>query len=168
MPLLAQRLLLAAGLVALAALLIEIGLSVAATIPSSQPARVVTADAGPYPLRVSLYADPARAGFAVPFAIAPAGAASGLTFPSGPAEVDVQVSTLGRFATYLRHSCSPGLHHATRPAQIPHIGPEMRLPGPVIRTSVQKCDSTLGVKGAHAFVGGMSAAAANLRCRGGD
>lgn len=80
MPLLAQRLLLAVGLVALAALLIEIGLSVAATTHGSQPARVVQVDAGPYPLRVSLYTDPARAGFAVPFAIAPTGQGGGLTF----------------------------------------------------------------------------------------
>jgi hypothetical protein len=80
MPLLAQRLLLAAGLLALAALLVEIGLSVAATTHGSQPARVVQVDAGPYPLRVSLYTDPARAGFAVPFAIAPVGQSGGLTF----------------------------------------------------------------------------------------
>lgn len=80
MGLLAQRLLLAVGLIALAALLVEIGLSVAATTHGSQPARVVQVDAGPYPLRVSLYTDPARAGFAVPFAIAPVGQPGGLTF----------------------------------------------------------------------------------------
>ncbi|HXM56116.1 MAG TPA: hypothetical protein VOB72_12055 [Candidatus Dormibacteraeota bacterium] len=80
MPLYAQRLLLAVGLVALAVLLIEIGLSLAATTHGSQPARVVQVAAGPYPLRVSLYTDPARAGFAVPFAIAPVGRPGGLTF----------------------------------------------------------------------------------------
>jgi hypothetical protein len=81
MGLLAQRLLFAVGLVALAALLAEIGFTVAATMHGSQPARVVQVDAGPYPLRVSLYTDPARAGFAVPFAIAPAGQrGGGLTF----------------------------------------------------------------------------------------
>jgi hypothetical protein len=80
MPLIAQRLLLAAGLVALAALLIEIGLSVAATTHGSQPARVVHVDAGSYPLRVSLYTEPAHAGFAEPFAIAPTGQSGGLTF----------------------------------------------------------------------------------------
>lgn len=69
----AQRVLLGLGVVALAALLVEIGLSVAATIPGSRPARVVHVTAGPYPLRVSLYTDPARAGFALPFAIAPDG-----------------------------------------------------------------------------------------------
>jgi len=80
MPLYAQRLLFAVGLVALAAVLIEIGFTVAATTHGSQPARVVQVDAGPYPLRVSLYTDPARAGFAVPFAIAPVGQPGGLTF----------------------------------------------------------------------------------------
>ena len=80
MPLYAQRLLLAVGLVALAALLIEIGLTVAATTHGSQPVRVVQVAAGPYPLRVSLYTDPARAGFALPFAIAPVGQPGGLTF----------------------------------------------------------------------------------------
>lgn len=66
-----QRLLLAFGILALLALLIEIGLSVAATTHSNQPARVVHVTAGPYPLTVSLYKDPANAGFALPFAIAP-------------------------------------------------------------------------------------------------
>jgi len=80
MPLLAQRLLLALGLVALAALLTEIGLSVAATVHGSQPARVVQVQAGPYPLRVSLYTDPAHAGFAVPFSIAPVGRSGGVAF----------------------------------------------------------------------------------------
>jgi hypothetical protein len=87
---LAQRLLLAVGLVALVALLTEIGLTVAATIPGSQPARVVNVNAGPYPLKVSLYTYPARAGFAVPYAIAPADQTGGLTFAviSQPRGVD--------------------------------------------------------------------------------
>jgi hypothetical protein len=80
MPLLAQRMPLAAGLVALTALLVEIGLSVAATTHGSQPARVAQVDAGPYPLRVSFYTDPAHAGFAEPFAIAPVGQPGSLTF----------------------------------------------------------------------------------------
>lgn len=80
MGLLAQRLLMAVGLLALAAVLIEIGLSVAATTHGSQPARVTRVNAGPYPLQVSLYTDPARAGFAEPFVVAPGGAAGGLTF----------------------------------------------------------------------------------------
>jgi hypothetical protein len=41
---------------------------------------VVQVAAGPYTLRVSLYTDPARAGFAVPFAIAPVREPGPLTF----------------------------------------------------------------------------------------
>ena len=66
-----QRLLLAVGVIAFIALLIEIILSVGATMHGSTPARVVHMIAGPYHLKVSLYKDPANAGFALPFAIAP-------------------------------------------------------------------------------------------------
>lgn len=66
-----QKLLLVAGVIALLALLVEIGLSVAATTHGSTPARVVHVKAGPYPLTVNLYQYPANAGFALPFAIAP-------------------------------------------------------------------------------------------------
>lgn len=66
-----QWALLALGIIGLIALLSEIGLSLAATTHSSTPARVVYTAAGPYPLKISLYTDPARAGFALPFAIAP-------------------------------------------------------------------------------------------------
>jgi hypothetical protein len=66
-----QRLLLAVGGVAFLFLTIEIALSIAATTHNSTPARVVRVTAGPYALTVSLYTDPARAGFALPFAIAP-------------------------------------------------------------------------------------------------
>src|SRR5262249_8205183 len=62
---------LAVGGVAFLFLTIEIVLSVAATTHGSTPARVVRVNAGPYALTVSLYTDPARAGFALPFAIAP-------------------------------------------------------------------------------------------------
>ncbi len=64
-----QRLLLVVGVIALAALLIELGISIAATTHSSTAARVVHVQAGPYPLTVSLYKDPANAGYALPFAI---------------------------------------------------------------------------------------------------
>jgi len=81
MPRFVQRILLAIGVFALLALLTEIGLSVAATTHGSQPAHVVLVKAGPYPLTVSLYTDPASAGFALPFAIAPQQPQSGvLTF----------------------------------------------------------------------------------------
>jgi hypothetical protein len=66
-----QRLLLAVGVVACIFLAIEIALSIAATTHGSTPARTVRVTAGPYALTVSLYTDPARAGFALPFAIAP-------------------------------------------------------------------------------------------------
>jgi hypothetical protein len=66
-----QRVLLVAGVVALLALIAEITFSIAATTHGSTPARVVQVNAGPYPLAVSLYKDPANAGFALPFAIAP-------------------------------------------------------------------------------------------------
>ncbi len=66
-----QRVLLGVGVVTLLILIVEITLSVAATSHGNTPVRVVRVDAGPYPLTVSLYKDPANAGFALPFAIAP-------------------------------------------------------------------------------------------------
>lgn len=66
-----QRLLLAVGGVAFIFLTVEIVFSIAATTHGSTPARVAQVTAGPYALKVSLYTDPARAGFALPFAIAP-------------------------------------------------------------------------------------------------
>jgi hypothetical protein len=71
-PLWAQRALAIVGALALLGLLIAIGTQIAATQPSGTPVRVVPAQAGPYPLTVSLYKDPADAGYALPFAIAPA------------------------------------------------------------------------------------------------
>lgn len=67
-----QRFLLVTGVLALVVLLIEIVLSVQATMPGSTPVRVVHLNVAPYPITVSLYRDPANAGFALPFAIAPA------------------------------------------------------------------------------------------------
>ncbi len=76
-----QRVLLAIGVIALLVLVIEIGLSIAATQPGSTPARVVHVNAGPYPLTVNLYKDPANAGFALPFSIiTPQIKAGGLSF----------------------------------------------------------------------------------------
>ncbi len=76
-----QRLLLVVGIVALIALVVEIGLSIAATTHGSTPKRVVHVMAGPYKLALSLYDDPANAGFALPFAIAPQEPVNGhLTF----------------------------------------------------------------------------------------
>jgi hypothetical protein len=82
-----QRVLLAVGVVAVLVLLGEIGLSLAATLPGSTPARVVQVKAGPYPLTVDLYKDPANAGYALPFTISSPQARS-LTFDAStiPAE----------------------------------------------------------------------------------
>jgi hypothetical protein len=74
-----QRVLLGVGVVALLVLFGEIGLSIAATLPGSMPARVVQVKAGPYPLTVNLYKDPANAGYALPFTISSPQAKS-LTF----------------------------------------------------------------------------------------
>lgn len=65
------------GGVTLAALLAEIGFALTATMHGPTPARVVQVQAGAYPLTVSLYKDPADAGFALPFAIAPQGPIAG-------------------------------------------------------------------------------------------
>ncbi len=77
MPKLLQRLLLLVGVVALLVVLIELGFSVAATTHGSTPVRVVHVNAGPYPLTVNLYKDPANAGYALPFSIAPQQGISG-------------------------------------------------------------------------------------------
>lgn len=73
-----QRILLAVGAGALLILIVEIVLSIAATMHGSTAARMVQVHVGPYPLTVSLYKDPASAGFALPFAIAPQQPQSGL------------------------------------------------------------------------------------------
>ncbi len=76
-----QQILLAAGVLALLAVLVDLAISIAATIPGSTPARVDHVTAGPYQLTVNLYRNPAAAGYGLPFAIAPAQAANGpLTF----------------------------------------------------------------------------------------
>jgi hypothetical protein len=97
-----QRSLLVVGIVALIALVIEISLSIAATTHGSTPKRVVHVTAGPYPLAVSLYDDPANAGFALPFAIATQQAVHGqLTFSVS------SVPGQGVHATPVRASISP-------------------------------------------------------------
>jgi hypothetical protein len=97
-----QRLLLAIGVVALVALLVEMGLSLAATLHGSTPARVVHVKAGPYPLTVSLYTYPANAGFALPFAVAPQQP------QTGPLTIDVtSFPGKGVDATPIHTSLSP-------------------------------------------------------------
>src|SRR5258708_12019148 len=67
----------AVGVVALLAVGGEFSYSIAATTHGSTPARVVQVQAGPYPLKVSLYTYPAHASYALPFAIAPQQSISG-------------------------------------------------------------------------------------------
>jgi hypothetical protein len=102
MPKVFQRLLLAIGVVALITLLVEIGLSVGATMHGNTPTKVVRVTAGPYPLTVSFYQYPARAGFALPFAVAPQAPIH------GPLSFDVSsIPDEGVSATPVHASTSP-------------------------------------------------------------
>jgi len=104
MPQALQRILLVLGILALLGLLTEIGLAVAATIPSSTPARVIQVSAGPYPLTVRLYKDPANAGVALPFAIVP--------LPPMEQQLSFDVTSFpaeGVDATPIHNSLSPDL-----------------------------------------------------------
>jgi hypothetical protein len=112
----AQKFLLAFGVLALIFLLLEIGLSLTATLHGSTPARVDQVTAGPYRFTVSLYDDPARAGFALPFAIAPQGTTSGswtyhvTSIPQGQKRPNGQIVMSGpgdRVATPITDSVSP-------------------------------------------------------------
>lgn len=97
-----QRILLVLGVLALLGVLIDIGFSIAATIPSATPVRVVHVRAGPYPLKVSLYKYPASAAYALPFAIMSEQATKGM--------LQYTVSSLpgkGVDATPIRGSFSP-------------------------------------------------------------
>ena len=66
-----QYLLLVVGVIALIAVLVDLGVSIAATTHGNTPVRVVRVTAGPYPLTLNLYKYPADAGYALPFAITP-------------------------------------------------------------------------------------------------
>ena len=72
-----QRMLLIIGVVGLAVVLVDLVISIAATFPSATPARVDHVTAGPYHLTVSLYTNPANAGYALAFAVAPTQAVDG-------------------------------------------------------------------------------------------
>ena len=67
-----QMFLLAFAVFALLVVGADLTFSIVATTHGRTPARVVQVQAGPYPLIVRLYTDPARAGYAMPFAVAPA------------------------------------------------------------------------------------------------
>lgn len=109
-----QKFLLALGIIALIFLLVEIGASLAATQHGSTPARVDHITAGPYSFTVSLYDDPARAGFTLPFAIAPQGNTSGswtyhvTSMPQGAPQLNGRIIMSGnRVATPVKDSVSP-------------------------------------------------------------
>jgi hypothetical protein len=72
-----QRMFLALGVIGLVVVLIDLGISIAATFPGTTPARVDHVTAGPYHLTVSLYSNPANAGYALAFAVAPTQAVNG-------------------------------------------------------------------------------------------
>lgn len=109
-----QQFLLVLGILALIFLLVEIGASLAATQHGSTPARIEQVIAGPYRFTVSLYDDPARAGFALPFAIAPQGPTRGswsyqvTSVPIGTLLRNGQIRIHGKLtATPIRDSVSP-------------------------------------------------------------
>lgn len=93
-----QWVLLAGGIVALAALLADIAVSLVATTHGSTPAKTMEVQAGPYSLTVSLYKDPANAGYALPFAI---------TAPQPLTYVITSVPGHGVNAIAIRASISP-------------------------------------------------------------
>lgn len=64
-----QYVLLVVGVIGLLAVLVDLGVSIVATTHGNTPVRVEHLTAGPYPLTLSLYKDPANAGYALPFAI---------------------------------------------------------------------------------------------------
>ena len=92
--------LLAGGSVVLVALLADIALSVVATTHGPTPARIMHVQAGPYPLTVSLYKDPANAGYVLPFAVVS-------TQPLTYAVTSVPVRNVD--ATAVRASISPDI-----------------------------------------------------------
>ena len=65
------------GALSLLVVLIDLGISIAATIPGTTPAHIEQVKAGPYHLTISLYTYPARAGYGLPFAVAPMNATGG-------------------------------------------------------------------------------------------
>lgn len=102
MPKILQRALLIGAVIALLVLGTEIVLSLKATTHGNTPVRVVHVTAGPYPLTISLYDDPANAGFSLPFAITPEQAVK------GPLVFDVSsIPGAGVSATPVRASITP-------------------------------------------------------------
>ncbi|GAC1632179.1 MAG: hypothetical protein NVS4B11_32860 [Ktedonobacteraceae bacterium] len=111
-----QYLLLVAGVIALLAVLVDLGVSVVATTHGNTPAHVIHVTAGPYPLTLSLYKDPADAGYALPFAITPQ-AQGALTYNV------TSVPAHGIHATPVRAGLTPDGHNGVNgAAEIPVQG----------------------------------------------
>src|SRR2546430_12876809 len=72
-----QRMLLIIGVVGLAVVLVDLGISIAATFPGTTPARVDHVTAGPYHLTVNFFSNPANAGYALAFSLTPTQAVDG-------------------------------------------------------------------------------------------
>jgi hypothetical protein len=109
-----QKFLLTLGIIALLFLFVEIGVSLAATRHGSKPAHIDYITAGPYRFTVSLYDDPAQAGFTLPFTIAPQGATSGswiyhvTSIPQGNLQRSGRIiMSANRVATPITDSVSP-------------------------------------------------------------
>lgn len=126
-----QGVLLVAGVIALVVVLVDLVISIAATIPGGTPARVTHVTAGPYQLTVNMYKYPANAGYAFPFSVAPAQAVKG--------PLTIQAFSLpgqGVDATTIRAgvSADPNVHNGIQgAAEITVKGPwilQIRVNGP--------------------------------------
>lgn len=113
-----QRMLLILGVLALVFLLVEVTATLVATQHGSTPERVEQITVGQDHFRVSLYDSPARAGFALPFAIAPQGSTRGnwsyqvTSIPQGsPGRSGEILMSGGRIATPVKASVSPDPQH---------------------------------------------------------
>ena len=111
-----QYILLVVGVLALLAVLVDLGISIAATTHSDTPVRVEHVNAGPYPLTLNLYKDPANAGYALPFAIT--------TQTQSPLTYNVtSVPAHGIHATPVRAGLTPDGHNGVNgAAEIPVRG----------------------------------------------
>ncbi|GAC1643384.1 MAG: hypothetical protein NVS4B12_07620 [Ktedonobacteraceae bacterium] len=111
-----QYLLVVVGVIALIAVLVDLGVSIVATTHGNTPVRVEHVTAGPYALTLSLYKDPADAGYALPFAIT-AQTQSSLTYNV------TSVPAYGIHATPVRAGLTPDGHNGVNgAAEIPVQG----------------------------------------------
>jgi hypothetical protein len=108
-----QRLLLVVGVIALLFVLADIAVSIASTTHGSTPVRTVPVIAGPYRLMVNLYKDPANAGYALPFSIAPAQPVNGTLTYSVTSNPDTPVPATPVRATI---SADPNVHNGIQGA----------------------------------------------------